>query len=183
MTEARARETRAKVNSKTAGHAVLQRPWEVGLHKALQKPCETLSKYIKDTVCSSSPLLFLLPSSLGPFWRPLSPYVPPEDIFFLLYTSAVCFFIQSFVQTFFFGPLPLPASQPSFFFQFFFFPTENQQCWRSRLKVPSKVGEQVVTTGQTHPSFWGGGGKKVISLRNGVSISLKNKVWKLFGSK
>lgn len=106
MTEERARETRAKVNSKTAGHAVLQRPWEVGLHKALQKPCETLSKYIKDTVCSSSPLLFLLPSSLGPFWRPLSPYVPPEDIFFLLYTSAVCFFIQSFVQTFFFWAAP-----------------------------------------------------------------------------
>lgn len=121
MTEERARETRAKVNSKTAGHAVLQRPWEVGLHKALQKPCETLSKYIKDTVCSSSPLLFLLPSSLGPFWRPLSPYVPPEDIFFLLYTSAVCFFIQSFVQTFF-GPLPLPVSQPSFFFFSVFFP-------------------------------------------------------------
>lgn len=124
MTEERARETRAKVNSKTAAHAVLQRPWEVGLHKALQKPCETLSKYIKDTVCSSSPLLFLLPSSLGPFWRPLSPYVPPEDIFFLLYTSAVCFFIQSFVQTFFFWGRSLfqRVNLVFFFFFLFFFP-------------------------------------------------------------
>lgn len=133
ITEERARETRAKVNSKTAGHAVLQRPWEVGLHKALQKPCETLSKYIKDTVYSSSSVLFLLPSSLGPFWRPLSPYVPPEDIFFLLYTSAVCFFIQSFVQTFFFsfflGCTLFQRVNLVFFLSLLFFPpAENRQC-------------------------------------------------------
>lgn len=48
---------------KTAGQAARQRPWEVGLCKTLQKPRETLSQYIKDTVCSSSLLLFLLPSS------------------------------------------------------------------------------------------------------------------------
>lgn len=59
----RGRETRPKLNTKTAGHAAIQRPWKVGLYKALQKPWETLSKYIKDTVCSSSLLLFLLPSS------------------------------------------------------------------------------------------------------------------------
>ena len=57
------REMRPKLNTKTAGQAAVRRPWKVGLYKALQKPWETLSQYIKDTVCSSSLLFFLLPSS------------------------------------------------------------------------------------------------------------------------
>lgn len=47
------------------------RPWKVGLRKALQKPWETLSEYIKDTVCSSSLLLFLPHSSLASLASPL----------------------------------------------------------------------------------------------------------------
>lgn len=57
------RETRPQVNIKTAGQAAIWRPWKVGLHKASQKPWDTLCRYIKDTVRSSSLLLFLLPSS------------------------------------------------------------------------------------------------------------------------
>lgn len=32
------RETRPKLNMKTAGQAAVRRPWKVGLYKALQKP-------------------------------------------------------------------------------------------------------------------------------------------------
>lgn len=51
-------------NSWTGSH---ERPWKVGLCNALQKPWETLSQYIKDTVCSSSLLLFL-PLSFSPLF-------------------------------------------------------------------------------------------------------------------
>lgn len=92
------RETRLKLHMKTAGQTAVWRPWKAGLCKALQKPWETLSKYIKATVCSSSLLLFLLHSSSA-FSRLPSFYTSPEDIFLLFYTSAVCFFIHSFVWT------------------------------------------------------------------------------------
>lgn len=96
---------------KPAGQAATQRPWKVGLYKALEKPWETLSQYIKDSVCSSSLLLFL-PISSSPLSPDCSPfYFPPEIILFLFYTSAVCFFIHSFVRTFF---LSFPVIQPSF---------------------------------------------------------------------
>lgn len=93
------RETRLELNVKTAGQTAVWRPWKVGLWKALQKPWETLSKYIKDTVCSSSLLLFLLHSSSLAFSGLPSFYTSPEVIFLPFYTSAVCFFIHSFVWT------------------------------------------------------------------------------------
>lgn len=87
-----------QVNVKTAGQAAVWRPWKVGLWKELQKPWETLSKYIKDTTSPSS-LLPFLPHSSSAFSRLPSFYASPEVIFLLLYTSAVCFLIGSFVWT------------------------------------------------------------------------------------
>lgn len=95
--------------------------------------------------------------------------MPPEDIFFLFYTSAVCFFIHSFVQTFL--AAPFPVTQPSFFF------TENQQCWRLRLKAPSNISEQVITTGQKYPLF--SGKKKKFFLYTYNATLFQKKVLKL----
>lgn len=130
---------RPKLNTKTAGQAAVRRPWKVGLYKALQKPWETLSQYIKDTVCSSSLLLFLLPSS--------SSFSPDYSLFIFLLrlfssSSTRLLSVSSFTLLFrFFFIIPFQVTQPSFFYS-------SLQCLRWRLKVPSNVGEQVNTRGK-----------------------------------
>lgn len=108
------REMRPKLNTKTAGQAAVRRPWKVGLYKALQKPWETLSQYIKDTVCSSSLLLFLLPSS--------SSFSPDYSLFIFLLrlfssSSTRLLSVSSFTLLFrFFFIIPFQVTQPSFFY-------------------------------------------------------------------
>lgn len=88
----------------------MQRPWKVGLYKALQKPWETLSQYIKDTVCSSSLLLILLPSSSSPS-PDYSPFISLQRLFSSSSTrlQSVSSFIPLFNFCFYLFP-----DQPSF---------------------------------------------------------------------